>query len=73
MATLSASLALGKGNPSVAGVLPDKGPLTRALMFSLMLTNSWINRRVAGDLRQHSGQCDVIVLKSNNRVYEKLR
>ena len=45
---------------------PHKVPVTPTLMFSLMLasTNSWIIRRVAGDLRRHDAHCDVIVMQN---------
>ena len=49
---------------------PDRGPATRASMFSSMLawTNSWINRRVSGDWRRYDAHCDVIVMISRTSV-----
>ena len=46
------------------GNSPHKGPVTRDLDVSLILAkaSSWINRRVAGDLRRYDAHCDVIVM-----------
>ena len=70
METVYALLTLCDGNPPITGGFPHKGsatPLTRALIFSLMLawTNGWINRRVAGELRRHGTHCNVIVIQPN--------
>ena len=45
-----------------AGNSPHQGLLRRALMFSLIWINGWVNNREAGDLRRHRAHCDVIVL-----------
>ena len=41
-----------------------KGPVMQALMSCLMLaqTNSWMNSRVASDLRCHDAHCDITVM-----------
>ena len=53
----------GTHRPSVDS--PHKGPVTRTLMlFFDVSLNSWINRRVASNLRRHNAQCDVIVMIS---------
>ena len=45
---------------------PHKGPVTRALVFSLVLvwTNGQTNRRVAGDLRGHGAHSAVTVMRT---------
>ena len=43
---------------------PHKGQWCGALMFSLFpWTNGWANRGGAGDLRRHSADCEVTVLR----------
>ena len=50
---------------------PHKWPVTRALIFSLVLaqTSGWINRRVAGDLKRYDTHCDVIVMFAPIDIY----
>ena len=43
---------------------PHKGQWRRALMFSLIWINGWVNNRGAGDLRRHRAYYDVIVMNS---------
>ena len=64
METFSALLALCAGNSPVPGEFPHKGQWRGALMFSLICAriNSWVNNRVAGDLKRHGGHCDVIIM-----------
>ena len=52
------------GKPPVTSGFPSQRPVTRALMFSLMLAlkNCWLNRRVTGDLGRYDTHCDVIVM-----------
>ena len=65
METLSALL------PILWGGFPWQRPVTRSfdVVFDLRLnkrliwTNSWINHRVAGDLRHHDSHWDVIIMK----------
>ena len=44
---------------------PHEGPITQALMFSLMLaqTNGWINRRDSGHLICHVAYCGVTAMR----------
>ena len=53
----SAWLAFGEGNPPANGGFPSQGPVTRALMLSLMC--AWTN----GDLRCNDAHCDVTEMK----------
>ena len=41
---------------------PHKGQWRRALIFSLIWINGWVNNRGVGDLRRHRAHFDVIVM-----------
>ena len=64
METFSALLAPCVGNSPVTGEFPQKRPVTRGLMFSLIRAwiNGWVNNREAGDLRRHRAHYDVTVM-----------
>ena len=64
MGTFSALLALCEGNHRSPVDSPCKGPVTRALVFSLILaqTNGRTNNWSAGDLRHLGAHCDITVM-----------
>ena len=75
METFSALLALCAGNSLVPGEFPHKGQWRGALMFSLICTwtNSRVNNREAGDLRQHRAHYDFTVMESSIFLSKILR
>ena len=66
METFSALLALCAGNSQVIGEFPSQKPVAQSfdVFFDLCLTNGWVNKRQAGDLRHNRAQYDIIVIKS---------
>ena len=62
MGSFSVLLALYVGNSPVTGEFSSQGQWRRALMFSLIWINGWVNNREGGDLRRHRAHYDIIVM-----------